>query len=329
MGAERQHHRGGRPHGRALVAGWLVNRLLAGSMAVTAACADGGVLLDITSSETPLDALTLTILGRHGALVVEEPVPAGGGELVLPGRLRIDGGERRERLRALAWGWRGGERVAYGATVFDVGPDAGRVVPLRLTGGVPVDSDGDAIPDHEDGCPFVPDPWQEDQDDDGVTDACDGYCPGNLIADPGFDRGIQEWYSYRGTKQIIAGGRDGSGWAAQACTELLDGGTFTLQLQRALVDPPLGARYRVRGWVRAPQDPVQRLAVRLAEIDPADTRVNSAEPSVMSDGEWQLVEVEHTIEMPDPKDLAIYFGSKDAPPETCFELDDVCLRRVE
>ena len=41
---------------------------------------------------------------------------------------------------------------------------------------VPVDSDGDGVPDSEDDCPMAADPEQRDQDGDGIGDLCDN-CP--------------------------------------------------------------------------------------------------------------------------------------------------------
>lgn len=43
------------------------------------------------------------------------------------------------------------------------------------------DSDGDGLPDNQDNCPFVPNPQQEDQDQDGEGDACDDDIDGDGI----------------------------------------------------------------------------------------------------------------------------------------------------
>jgi hypothetical protein len=53
------------------------------------------------------------------------------------------------------------------------------------SGGLPAqltDTDGDGVPDISDNCPGVPNPDQEDTDDDGIGDACD-LCPSDFTND--------------------------------------------------------------------------------------------------------------------------------------------------
>ena len=56
---------------------------------------------------------------------------------------------------------------------------------------IPDDLDGDGIPNAEDNCPLIPNPMQDDADQDGTGDACDARNNGN--PDPTFPKELQDF----------------------------------------------------------------------------------------------------------------------------------------
>jgi hypothetical protein len=144
------------------------------AVATLGACsgeASYGLVIDRCGAAFAVERLTISVLGPHGALIVDGPVPATGAPPSLPGRLRIEGGGAETALRILVTGWRDGQRIAFGALRVANVAQANRAR-LCLETPFPSDIDADGVPDGEDGCSQIPDPDQADADGDGRTDLC-------------------------------------------------------------------------------------------------------------------------------------------------------------
>lgn len=284
-----------------------------------------GVTLEISSNVAGLDRLTITVLAKTGALVVDEPHPMTGAP-ALPGTLFIDAGQRRETLRLLVWGERAGARVAFAAETVDVPHEA--TVKLVLAA-PPKDADLDGVPDALDGCPATNDPRQADADADGIGDAC--ACPDNRLPNPGFETETTGWFPYLATASRVTPGLRGEG-AARVCAEADGQPYFTLAATpRTITSTKAGERFQARGWLRdpSPRDGgTQRAEVQLREFDANGDDVDSATSGGAVLGpEWAPFSVEYTTKS-DGGTAEVFFGSLSPPPGACFEVDEVCVRRL-
>lgn len=302
------------------------------TLVLGAACAGddpGGILLDVSSEVEPLDRLTLTVLGETGAIVLDREVPEGGGAPDLPGLVRLDVGERREDLRVLGWGWQDDARVAFGMAELSVAPDIDVTEPLRLEE-PPVDGDGDGVPDGIDVCPDVSDPDQGDTDADGAGDACG--CEENLIANGDFEEGITGWTGSGATESWENGGHGGAR-AIRVCKDPTGGPALSVLTDEpsSVLDPSVGEGYALEAWARADADDLpQNLRPRLRERDAQEDQLMVHQnEGIELTTDWQRLSLEATVTSADIGDLEVYFSSIDAADDTCFVMDDICLRRVE
>ncbi|MCC6751439.1 MAG: carbohydrate binding domain-containing protein [Deltaproteobacteria bacterium] len=296
-------------------------------------CGDArGLWLELSSTIIPLERLTFTVIGTKAALVRQVPIPEDGSAPVLPGRVLLDGGDRRERVRLLAYGWRGATLVAFGGRELELLPGLDATVPLEL--GAPLaDADGDLVPDRWDGCPKVADPAQQDQNADGKTDACDapvgpGACPGNLAANGDFETDVSGWWSNGGEITRVEGGLTGK-FAGRTC-KLPSGSPklFTISDSPDTVKSPRqGETYRVEAWVRSPAGPQEVVPV-MRERSPSGNHVGQSKAQGLLAGPtWGKVSTTYTILEAGSAGLEVYFSARDAPDGRCFDLDAVCVVR--
>jgi hypothetical protein len=292
---------------------------------ITCGPVEEGVFLEVSTDVPELDRLTVTVLNPNGALLLDEPLPASG-DLRLPGRIQLDAAGRTEELRFLVWGFRENVRAAFGAARSSDG--TGKSVPLKLTA-APPDRDGDLIPDGWDGCPGVSDPRQEDSNANGVTNACAPLaetCPGNILANPGFDEDTSGWSGVHGEEETVGPGHRGLGAAARICRSDSDPGFTLEEVPPRLKDPEKGKTYRVDAWVRA--EPGQTLSPVIREVGPGDLYVGSSDPMFDTTGEWQFVSTQYAVKGDASVELLVEFTSWDAPAGACFEVDEVCFVEV-
>ena len=278
-----------------------------------------GIVLEISSAVTPLGRVTVSVMGARGALLDEGQV----GELdpELPLRVLVEPSGRRESVRALGWGWRQQDRVAFGQIAFDVDPDVERVVQLRLEAMV-ADSDQDGIPDPTDACPEVADPGQEDADGDGVTDACAARCPGNVLVNPDFEDTIDPWIDENADLVL-----DDAGLSGRALAVCYDGeGSDWAAKDRMSVLAPMPGSYHLEAWIRPLTETEQLLDLDLKVLDSSNSSIDSyGDDEVMIDGSvYHKLVRDFAVDVAGDK-LEVQIESCLPSPGACFLLDSLCL----
>lgn len=149
-------------------------------------------------------------------------------------------------------------------------------------------------------------------------------CPGNLVSNPSFEVGTVGWNPFGSELSIVEGGWEGS-QAVEVCYS--DGETvYSMDDSPNSVPSPMaGDVYEVVARIRSqPTRPVQ---VGIREWVAEQPRAEVA--NYDSDEAWTEMSSSLRVESLEAESVDIYFASPDLEAGSCFQVDAVCLRRVE
>jgi hypothetical protein len=157
----------------------------------------------------------------------------------------------------------------------------------------------------------------------------------DLLADPGFEAGLDGWEGYLGTASSTDVARTGA-HALRVCKD--DGHKSFVSVYRDVIvgapeQVPAGARFHAEVWVRAAPGQLAPTALTpsVRERGGASAFVDHAGPTLTSvDDEWRLLVAEGTIGAADRSALAFVIEAGNGEADgTCFLLDDARVVRLD
>ncbi len=148
-------------------------------------------------------------------------------------------------------------------------------------------------------------------------------CPGNLIANPGFDSGTSGWVGIHATLSLMPGR---SGNALQACTTGSDSYFNASDMPSTVLQPAQGTKYRLSLWSRT-ETPGSPSYAAVREIGPT-SYVDDTTTRYTASADWQEVVVDYTVVRADSIELEVFAGWDDMPANACLQFDDLCLVEV-
>jgi hypothetical protein len=148
----------------------------------------------------------------------------------------------------------------------------------------------------------------------------------NFVKNPGFETDTSGW-STSGTGMTltrVAGGHTG-GWAAKLTNTGSSANTCTLNDSPDWAKPTSAGTYTGSIWVRA-DTAGKPLKLRFREYSSSGALLGTSTNQVTLTTAWQQVTVTYTITAPGSTlDFNAYLSTADAPPGTCFYVDDTAV----
>jgi len=157
-------------------------------------------------------------------------------------------------------------------------------------------------------------------DGDGNEDPC----PGNLVSNPSFEQGTFGWSGFASDLSMVDGGWEGS-HAVEICYTSGDTVYSMDDSPNSVPAPTTGAIYEVVAHIRSESARTVQVGIREWVAGEARAEVEFYD----SDGEWTEMSSALRVESPEAEAVDIYFACDELEAGSCFQVDAVCLRRLE
>jgi len=157
----------------------------------------------------------------------------------------------------------------------------------------------------------------------------DAGADANLLADPGFERGVDGWVGYLGSVDLTSTDPHSGAHALRVCKDDVgQDGFFSVYRELIVNQParlPVGAHFRVQAWVRSASEPGPSfLSPMLRERGGPSPFFNHYGPTLDAPPRtWIPITAEAVITDPDRTTLSFVIEAGFEPDGTCFALDDV------
>jgi hypothetical protein len=146
-------------------------------------------------------------------------------------------------------------------------------------------------------------------------------CATTLVANGTFEQGTQGWGTNTGAT-LTQGPGHGGGSAAQICSGA--GGPDRLHdVPPSVMATVANQRYTLVVWTK-PGAATEQIRVNLEELDGTGALLDSNFQIAATTLDWTSVLVQHTVSHPGNA-LSVEILDKTGAPDTCYEVDDVCL----
>jgi hypothetical protein len=164
----------------------------------------------------------------------------------------------------------------------------------------------------------------------GADGAAPLTCADNLVENGSFEeQGTAGWVVSFGTAEIVQEGFDGA-QAVQVCHDGEAGDPFFSfdDMPGAVPEPAMGEMYELEASVRALDLAPNTMEVVVREWD-VDGNARPVGTSLSPSAAWSRVTASLTVQSDQAQLVDVYVASADVTPGVCFQLDAICLRRIE
>lgn len=150
-------------------------------------------------------------------------------------------------------------------------------------------------------------------------------CPDNLLSNPSFETGTSGWGGIGGPLSQINDGHDGD-HAAEKCFDGSDTYYNVSDNPDSVMGTAVGETFAVSAWLRSGTDQTLRAIIRVK--DTFNQSLEQSNTALLLKPDWQEVTVQHIVNDPAATVVEVYFSVESPAAGDCFQIDDICFRRL-